>query len=276
MKTVPGQLRGNAVKCAPCLAMTATGINEEIDEIKVDLGLRQHNTVVIKCNPVQNQFKFVRVQRPPNIYGSFGCETSAGGFQPGLVDLLNKLHLDNYVKKVTSGEPVKKSIWFFRNEDDIADVYDALCKRLPEQSNDPLTCPFVMNHSNIGPVTAESYRRRKDQINLYLSTSVMLLGLDLSNIDIIGIVRPLNMLHYLIQAAGRGGRNTGTGQRRRVVCYLLWNKSDIGSNVPGISDEVREFCETKSCLKEYLMNYFDSNNTVASSADPDWCCSNCD
>ena len=129
------------------------------------------------------------------------------------------------MEKIKNGEPVKKSIWLFRKEDDIADVYDELCERLPKQSENPLTCPFVMNHSNIGPITSESYRQRRGEISLYLSTSVMLLGLDFSDVDIIGMVRPFNMLHYVVQAAGRGGRNMGNGNRRRVLFYFLWNRN---------------------------------------------------
>ena len=273
MKTVPGSLRGKAVRSAPCLAMSATATAEEIEELKVDLGLRSGNTVVLRSDPVQSQFMYMKVQRPPNVHGSFGSENSAGEFQPGLVDIMNRLFLDYYVEKIRKGESVKKSIWLFRNENDIADIYDALCERLPGQSEDPLRCPFVMNHSNIGPITAESYRQRRGEISLYLSTSVMLLGLDFSDVDIIGMVRPFNMLHYVVQAAGRGGRNMGNGQRRSVLFYLLWNRNDIGNNVPGLSTEMKDFCETQSCLKLFLRNYFGSTSPVSSASS--WCCSNC-
>ena len=131
----------------------------------------------------------------------------------------------------------------------------------------------MMNHSGIGPITAESYRQRRGQINLYLSTSVMLLGLDFTNIDIVGMVRPLNMCHYIVQAAGRGGRNLGNGMRKRVLFYLLFNRNDIGNNIPGLSSEVREFCETKLCLKLFLKSYFGEASPMSS--DPSWCCSNC-
>ena len=76
-----------------------------------------------------------------------------------------------------------------------------------------------------------------------------------------------------MQAAGRGGRNMGNGQRKRVLFYLLFNRNDIGNNVPGLSTEVREFCETKGCLKLYLQKYF--GVTSPKSSDPSWCCSNC-
>ena len=108
---------------------------------------------------------------------------------------------------------------------------------------------------------------------MYLSTSVMMLGLDLNDIDIVGMVRPMNMLHYIIQAAGRGGRNMGNGMRKRVLFYLLWNKNDIGTNIHGLSIEMKEFCETKGCLKKYLKCHFGVINPCSS--DPEWCCSNC-
>ena len=102
----------------------------------------------------------------------------------------------------------------------------------------------------------------------------MLLGLDFCDVDIIGMVRSLNMCYYIVQAAGRGGRNMGNGLRRSVLFYLLWNRNDIGNNVPGLSTEMRDFCETKNCLKQFLKNYFGST-TPAVSSDPSWCCSNC-
>jgi len=273
MKTVPGQLRGKGVRSSPCLAMSATATDSDIEAIKNDLGFRSINTVVLRADPIQSQFNYIRVQRPPNIYGSFGSDNAAGEMQPGLIDTVNKLYLNKYVENIKNRENVKKAIMLFRNEDDIADIFDDLCERLPEQAADPSTCPFVMNHSNIGPITAENYRQRKGDISLYLSTSVMLLGLDLNNIDIVIMVRPMNMLHYVVQAAGRGGRNMGNGLRRRVLFYLLWNKNDIGSNVPGMSTDMKEFCETQECLKKVLKIYFGFMNS--DSLDPGWCCSNC-
>ena len=274
MKTVPGQLRGKTIKGGPMLCMSATATLKEIEDLKIDHGLRDRNTVVLRSDPITTQFNFVKVQRPPNINGSFGTERMDETAKPGLIHIMNRLFFDRYVEIVMNGEPVKTSIWIFRNEDDICDMYDGLCERLPDQAADPLTCPFVMNHSGIGPITAESIRERRGEINLYLTTSVMLLGLDFSDVDIVGMVRPLNMCHYLVQAAGRGGRNLGNGQRRQVLFYLLFNRSDIATNVPGLSDEVREFCETKKCLKAFLKDYFGFSSGSMLSKE-DWCCSNC-
>ena len=129
MKTVPGLLRGKGRKGSPFLATSATATPLEIEELKQEMGLRNSNTVVLKADPIQNQFMFVRVKRPANIHGSFGSENSAGELQPGLIDTLNKLYMDRYVHDMKNGVPVKKAIWFFRNENDIADVYDELCDR---------------------------------------------------------------------------------------------------------------------------------------------------
>ena len=63
------------------------------------------------------------------------------------------------------------------------------------------------------------------------------------------------------------------GVRKRVLFYLLFNNNDIGNNVPGMSQAVREFCLTDSCLKDVLREYFDIK--VVDSPKSDWCCSNC-
>ena len=273
MKTVPGMLRGQTVRGAPCLAMTATATIAEIEELKVNMGFRSVNTVVLSADPIQSQFTYMRVERPPNIRGTSGIEEMNGQVKPGLVHLMRRLFLDIYVQKIREGKPVKKSIWLCKNKSDVADLYDELCDMLPEQAANPLTCPFVMNHSSVGPITADNIRKRRGDINLYLATSVMLLGLDLSDIDVVGMIRPFNMCHDLVQAAGRGGRKLGNGQRRRVVFYLLFNRSDISDNVPGLSKAVKEFCETDDCLKMYLKRFFGHSNI--SDTDSSWCCSNC-
>ena len=93
--------------------MSAMATRKEVEDLKVNLGLRSSNTVELRSDPVQSQFNFVRVQRPPNIHGSYGAENKAGELQPGLLHVMNELFLDIYVEKVKSGEFVKKSIWFF-------------------------------------------------------------------------------------------------------------------------------------------------------------------
>ena len=111
MKTVPGELRGKTVRGAPTLCMSATATLAEVEELKVNNGLRDRNTVVLRSDPVESQVQYVKVERPPNVNGSFGSESMDGKCKPGLIHLMNTLFFDMYVEKVKNGEFVKTSIW---------------------------------------------------------------------------------------------------------------------------------------------------------------------
>ena len=183
---------------------------------------------------------YFRFERPANLYGSYGKEVD-GIIKPGTVQILRACHLDKFIECIRNGTPVKRAIFFFKREEDSADVNDFLCEELPEFASDPATCPWVMNFSAVGPATAKNIRDRGSEISLYLTTSVMMMGINLENIQVVGMVRPFSMLHSLVHACGRGGRKTGEPGRDKVVFYLLFNRSDISASVD-ISPEVRSFC----------------------------------
>ena len=121
----------------------------------------------------------------------------------------------------------------FRTDLDIIVVFNYLREALP-WFKDVADSPFVQVTSSVGPLTEKRIQGRSD-ISLYLTTSKMLLGVDIPGIFMIIFLRPLNMLHYVAQGAGRGGRRLGdnSGLRQKVVAYLLWNNSDISANVRG-------------------------------------------
>lgn len=204
------------------------------------------------------------------MYGSYGKEFN-GVQKGGLVQSLQDIFLNKYVACYKNREPVKKAIFMFKSEEDLADVNDFLCEMLPDLAADPASCPWVMNHSSIGPATAASIRDRSEDITLFLSTAVMLMGIDCSDIDLVVMVRPFSMLHSMVQACGRGGRKRLDQFRRRVVFYLLYNNSDIGANID-VSEEVRNFCRTPGCLKLAMMEYFGTEGKTGGI----WCCSSCD
>ena len=62
----------------------------------------------------------------------------------------------------------------------------------------------------------------------------MLMGIDLDSIQIVIFVRPMNLLHRLVQGAGRAGRRMASGSRQKVLVYILFNSQDLGANVPGL------------------------------------------
>jgi hypothetical protein len=185
--------------------------------------------------------------------------------------VLRSTFLDKFVEQIRSGSAVKKAVWFFKKEEDIADTNDYLCECLPEFAEDPATCPWVINFSSVGPATALSIRNREGEISLYLTTSVMLLGINLQEIQIVGMVRPFGTIHSIVQACGRGGRRMGEEERQQVVFFLLFNKSDISESVD-ISPAVRNLCLTQKCLKKEMMDYFGTEGRFGDQ----WCCSNCD
>ena len=184
MKLVPGQLRGRAVRGSPTLGMTATATISEISEIKRSLGLREENTVVLEANPVQKNVKIVKIQRPANIYGSFGVEKK-NVHHPGLIQTLKVIFLDKYIDHAKRGIKFKKTILFGRKLEDLLDINDYLCNECPELAANPNTCPFVLYHASTGPITTKSFQERRDEINLYLTNSVMLMGIGKWNLKIV-------------------------------------------------------------------------------------------
>ena len=222
LRRVPGMLRGRAVRGSPLLATTATLTMEEEGELMASFGLRRVNTTVLRASPVLKHHKYIRLERPPNMYGSYGVDVK-GIEKPGLIQMLRNCILDKFVEHIEAGIPPKKAIVFFKKEDDIADVNDYLCNALPEVSKDPSSCPWVVNFSGVGPATAKSISDRKEEISLYLTTSVMLMGLDLKDIEIVGMVRPFSTLHSIIQACGRGGRRSSK-EMKKVAFFLLFNR----------------------------------------------------
>ena len=88
------------------------------------------------------------------------------------------------------------------------------------------------------------------------------------------MIQPYGRLHSLVQACGRSGRIDNDGKIRRAACVVLYEGHDIGTNVPGMTTEVRDWCKTSLCLKDFLDNAFGSG-VRAGKTDKSWCCSSC-
>ena len=121
------------------------------------------------------------------------------------------------------------------------EIFNFLKEALPMYDS-AIDCPFVMQSSSVAPITQACIDQRTD-ISLYISTCKMLMGINISDISVVIFLRPLNMLHMLVQGAGRGGRKQGdrAGLRNRVVAYVLWNNSDISNNVKGTFKKVLQY-----------------------------------
>ena len=131
----------------------------------------------------------------------------------------------------------------------------------------------MVNHSAVGKITKiqNEMKMKSGEVKLYISTSVMLLGIDLPRVDLIVITRPFSHISSVIQAAGRGGRLLKDGTRRLVAIYLLYNATDIRCNAMHITKEVRKLYEERSCIRKILFDFFSSKNDQLE-FDKNWCC----
>ena len=168
MQTVTARIRIFSNHGAPTLAMSATVTDKEVRDIVKNLGLRE-TPVILRASPVQDHMKFHLVRRPSNLCGVDGRLDKSGKYQPGLISLLKRLYLDNFIENIRNGRPVKKCIVFFRNSQQMMDIRDYVREELPG-SSDPSKAPYVLNHGGLGPITSKNIVDRKNDISLFLST----------------------------------------------------------------------------------------------------------
>ena len=121
----------------------------------------------------------------------------------------------------------------FRTDAHLLAVFNMLREALPQYKT-AADAPFVQISSSVAPLTEKTINERQDT-SLYIATSKLLMGVSVPEITVVIFCRPLDMIHYILQGGGRGGRRSGTsnGLRQRVIVYILWNKSDIANNVQG-------------------------------------------
>ena len=234
-------LRLYGVQNCPTISMTATATKGEIDEVVKALGLRSPPTI-LTASPVQAHIKFSVVRRPSNNYGLDGLVTKQGVRKPGLMDLLSRVYIDQYIEDLRNDVEPKRCIIFSRGNSTLGQIYSRLMELTGYRYKDCRDSPFVMNHANLLPPTEKVLESRAAEISLYLSSNKMLLGIDLERIDVVIFLRPYNQIAALIQGGGRGGRRSKCGKRRCVQVYQFFNAHDIGSNIQEMSPKMKELC----------------------------------
>ena len=257
---------------APTLACTATATDKDISDIINMCDMERDVTQVIRMSPVKDCHLYYNVMRPPSVNKFKGCED-----KPGIINLLKIIYLDKFVSDILGGKKPKKCIIFVQNLKEMMAISNYLTGKLKSTLNARNEMfPFVTNHSNVGEITADNirFKSKTGSISLYISTSVMLLGIDIQELDIAILLRPFHQLHAFNQAGGRVGRRIGARLARKGAVFCLWNNTDLRAGFRTMSDTVRLFCREKGCLKEFVNKYFNKSNPKYVKTS-EWCCSNC-
>ena len=130
---------------------------------------------VLAEGPIQRNFKVCVISRPPSQVHFLGCTNSKGDFKPGLLHLLRRLVLDEFLAKLRAEDLASfpKTMIFFRSSDAMSRCNSFLIEKTGLRTLD--TTPFVMNHSSLSSSDEEVIGRRRDQYQLILTTNRELL-----------------------------------------------------------------------------------------------------
>ena len=102
--------------------MTATSTQAEIGQVVEALGLRSP-PIILTASPVQAHIKFSVIRRPSNNYGLDGIITKEGIRKPGLMDLLSRVYLNQYIEDLRNNVVPKRCIIFSRGNGTLGEVY---------------------------------------------------------------------------------------------------------------------------------------------------------
>ncbi|KAH3771067.1 hypothetical protein DPMN_172367 [Dreissena polymorpha] len=107
------------------------------------------------------------------------------------------------------------------------------------------------------------------RIRLILTSSVAGMGFDPPSVMRIIHARPPRNLSQYLQEIGRAGRR---GQNSSAI--LHYNKRDIAKNIPGIQEDIVQYCNNEeTCLRELLLKPFGFSKSPGIANEN--CCSFC-
>ena len=177
---------------APLAVLSATLTEQEVTKVEALAG-RKNPMAVVAQGPLPNSSKLCVIKRPPSQVDFFGNDDAKGREVPGLLHLLRRLVLDKFVEVVSNGPPYMpfhKTLVFFRNSVQMCLVHGWLMDQLGGSRLD--TSPFCMNHSQVSKSGQAILQARIGEYLLILTTSRMLLGLDVPGVRQVILVKLVN------------------------------------------------------------------------------------
>ena len=158
--------------------MTATATQEE-EKVIVTL-CDMKNPRVIRYNPVTANHMYFKIRRPPSINGFRGKIEG----KPCTLDLIRILYLNQFILCVKNNQEPTIAMIFVQSFTEMNAINSFLLVELQGHVQGR-NKPWLVNHSAVGKLTKIHNQTRVEngEIKLFITTSVMLCGIDLPRND---------------------------------------------------------------------------------------------
>ena len=233
----------------PCLAMTATASQTDMQAIKDSLGLKKCRYIV--ANPDRKNIFYKKVFR-------HGQDIDA--IESILIPIATCLLKETIEYPLTIiYVPLKLCGFAYKLFEHILGVG----QYFPIGSSpNPENRLFGQFHASQTPQMKEEILKqlssKASTIRVVFATVAIGMGVDIPNIrQVIHVGPPCSVKAYF-QETGRAGRDG-----KQASACLYYNNRDIGVNRVGMQNDMREFCSSKdTCLRKLLLKSLDYEHTV--------------
>ena len=120
---------------------------------------------------------------------------------------------------------------------------------------------FSKQDKTVLSVLTNDLKTDNPRVRLLFCTSSVGMGFNAPSIERVIHGKPPRNLSDYFQQVGRCGR---AGQKASAVLYF--NANDIARNLPGIQDNIINYCKTQSCLRDFILTTYgftkDKNSPV--------------
>ena len=143
-------------------------------------------------------------------------------------------------------------------------------EKLPQDLEDARhTLIFSLQNEEVVEYVTSDLKKDKPQYRLIFCSSALGMGFDSPSITRVIHGKPPRNMPDFVQQVGRAGRS---GQECESIVYF--NNNDLGQNVKGMTNNMREYCKTDKCLRLCILGTFGFTEPLK--AIPSCrCCSNC-
>lgn len=231
----------------PVLAMTATANNQDRNCIKESLGLKDCKNVI--GNPDRKNVFYKKIFKHGN-----DMESCEGILQPIAKKLL-KEKTNHPITVIYL--PLKLCGFAYKLFEHVLgsrQYYPEGSLKIPENRL------FAQFHASQTKIMKELILNQvcsaESTVRVIFATIAMGMGVDIPSIrHVIHISPPCSIKAYF-QETGRAGRD---GKHTQALLY--YNNHDIAKNRVGMTDEMRLFCKSESCLRIQMLHALDFDNS---------------